>query len=249
MTREQIAAYLERMGYTGTVEPTKDCLNQLMWAHLTHIPFENLDVYEGRIPSLNPDDLHDRIVVRKRGGYCFELNGLFFCLLKALGFDLYATGVRLTWRKPCRQPVLHRGSIVRLEGKHWFCDVGYGGPSPRRLLALEEGVQELDGKFLVQMLENGWWELLRDTDGKWETMMEIDPRPAEEEDFLPRNLYCATAQVEPFRNHRMINLTTETGSLAMTDDVLTIRDNGQVTTIAAANDEERLTLQKQYFGL
>ena len=83
MNDREREAYLSRIGYEGELRTDKKCLEKIMELHLCSIPFENLEVFdEGRIPSLRSEDIYEKIIVRKRGGYCFELNKLFYEFLK-----------------------------------------------------------------------------------------------------------------------------------------------------------------------
>ena len=87
MNDREREAYMNRIGYEGELRTDKKCLEKIMDLHLCSIPFENLEVFdEGRIPSLRSEDIYEKIIVRKRGGYCFDLNKLFYELLKALDF-------------------------------------------------------------------------------------------------------------------------------------------------------------------
>ena len=83
-----IHAYLSRIGYRGTLEPSAATLHALQQAHLLAVPFENLDIHLGRPIVLDQTALFDKIVARRRGGFCYELNGLFAVLLRELGFEV-----------------------------------------------------------------------------------------------------------------------------------------------------------------
>jgi N-hydroxyarylamine O-acetyltransferase len=103
-------AYLERIGYAGSLEANLANLEALAWAHLTSVPFENFDVHLGRAIKLDVDTLTTKIVKRKRGGFCYELNGLFALLLRDLGYrvDLLSarvfrhgkSGQKFDWTRP-----------------------------------------------------------------------------------------------------------------------------------------------------
>ena len=133
-----ISRYLDRLGITAAnLKPTHAFLDELIVAHHFHVPFENLDVYDfHRVPLLGVDNLFDKIVTRHRGGYCFEMNGLFFALLKELGFDIWPCLFRINphgeWG-----PANHRGTIVRIDGQLHYVDVGMGGAMPPFALPLE----------------------------------------------------------------------------------------------------------------
>ena len=115
MNEIERVTYLRRIGYEGKTEVSKECLEALMELHLRNVPFENLESYkEGKVPSLESSDVYEQIVIRKRGGYCFELNKLFYELLKASGFQAIPVGVRILWKKEKLPPMLHRATLVTL---------------------------------------------------------------------------------------------------------------------------------------
>ena len=139
MNTQQVEAYLDRIGYTGSRELTGETLDKLIWAHISTVPFESLDLHEyGIVPSLNEDDLYNKFVVRRRGGYCFEQNTIFGALLRDLGFPVYGVCVRLLGRPGPLRAFSHKGLVVHAEGKDWYCDVGYGGPGPKGVVEMRE---------------------------------------------------------------------------------------------------------------
>src|SRR5919205_541160 len=81
-----VDAYLRRIDYRGPLEPTAETLRQLHVAHLLAVPFENLSIHAGEPVVLEDESLFDKVVARRRGGFCYEVNGLFSALLRALGF-------------------------------------------------------------------------------------------------------------------------------------------------------------------
>src|SRR4051812_21960412 len=90
-----IDAYLARIGYSGSIEPTAETLRALQQAHLLAVPFENLDVYLKRPIILDEERLFAKIVGERRGGFCYELNGLFAALLRSLGFKVELLSARV----------------------------------------------------------------------------------------------------------------------------------------------------------
>ncbi|MDR1572859.1 MAG: arylamine N-acetyltransferase, partial [Clostridiales Family XIII bacterium] len=124
------AAYLARIRATRPARPDREALNALILAHQLAVPFENLDIFAGRPVSLAVGDIADKMIRRRRGGYCFELNAGFYSLLRALGYDAFpiAGGVVLGEGEP--PPPHHRATAVRLDGCLLYCDVGFGGPMP-----------------------------------------------------------------------------------------------------------------------
>ena len=110
-------AYLERIGLARDEDlpATKETLHKLILAHLTHVPFENLDVYEKNLcPDLTVQGLFDKIVTNRRGGYCFEMNGIFYTLLQAVGYTCYPVIGRVLRGRTYNPNPTHRGSLVEL---------------------------------------------------------------------------------------------------------------------------------------
>jgi len=244
-------AYLDRMGYAGPVRPDLETLNGLVRAHLTHVPFENLDVYdaEADIPIDIPS-LFDKIVTRRRGGYCFELNALFYALLKDIGFDCYPVAVRVVWMATRHMPLTHRATIVTIDGKRYFADVGFGGPAPHEALELDSpDIQVSDGQRFIFDKSGGDTVLCRVTGQGTERLLQFSEAPCDPVDFLALNEYQAKSKNSGFRQTRMVNLTTPDGSLALTGNVLRRHQNGEVTETVLKTREELRAALRDCFGL
>lgn len=260
--------YLKRIGMERPKSLSKEYLDELVLAHQCSVVFENLDIYDLHKPiSILPHDIFDKVVVKKRGGYCFELNGIFVLLLQALGYDAYPC--------PCRAlrpginvplPVRHRGNIVRLNGQYLFCDVGYGGPMPPASIYVEEGTRQIvNGEtFWFERKDEFWWVLNRLTKGKVEIgvggntdgndevhevrVMTISIASWEPVDFIPANQYCSEDPDSIFVQKRMLNLRRRDGHIAITANMLTLVKNG-VKESREITDEEAMKLAKDEFGL
>ena len=136
-TPAQIDAYLERLEYGGDCSVNKKTLDELIWLHQLHIPFETLDCHDFDLEiSLDPDVIYDKIINRHRGGHCIEINSSFCRLLNSLGFDARPCLARVLFGNgEFTHPFDHRPTLVTLEGHTYFCDVGIGGPMPSAALA------------------------------------------------------------------------------------------------------------------
>ncbi|KAI8579377.1 hypothetical protein K450DRAFT_242950 [Umbelopsis ramanniana AG] len=137
LTEEQVTEYLKRLQIRSKPSPTLEGLKLLCIQHLKCIPFENFSLHftEQRpsIPSLLQENIFNKIVQRKRGGYCFELNGLFAALLKSLGFSITNGSARVYFESngaPGYTDEQHHIIVVNLDGESWLADVGFGGPGP-----------------------------------------------------------------------------------------------------------------------
>jgi N-hydroxyarylamine O-acetyltransferase len=150
-----VDAYLERIGYEGSREPTFETLSALQRAHMLSVPFENLDIHLGRRLVLDREANFEKIVVRGRGGWCFELNGLFGWLLEQLGFAVTLLGSRVDDSHGAGSDMAHLLLRVDLE-QPWICDVGFGEGvfSPLALAQLGDRViRHLDGLSVVFTLQ------------------------------------------------------------------------------------------------
>ena len=124
-------AYFVRIGYAGPRAPTLETLHAITRAHTSTIPFENLDVLLGLPIDLEVEALFRKLVHARRGGYCFEHNGLLLHVLGALGFDVVPLSARVRLQRPRDfiPPRTHVFLRVEIEGETWLTDVGVGGVS------------------------------------------------------------------------------------------------------------------------
>jgi len=139
-----IDAYCARIGYSGPREPSLAVLQAIVAGHTAAIPFENLDILLKRPIRLDPPALHDKLVRRRRGGYCFEHNLLLLGVLRAFGFHAVGLAARVRWGRPPKTigPRTHMLLRVdRAEGPY-LADVGFGGLTPTAPLALAAGREQ-----------------------------------------------------------------------------------------------------------
>lgn len=246
-----LGAYLARLGLSAPLPVTLDTLDQVLLAHQCRIPFENLQCFdEQREPSLEIPALFDKIIGQGRGGFCFELNALLEGLLQSLGFDAWSVTCRIVRGKDFVPPMLHRGVLVQLDGKRYYCDVGYGGPQPSFAVPLE-GRREKNGEtFWGEAMDNGWYAITRLTSqGQTERVFEFLDQRQPASYFVPYSFYCARHPDSLFAQHRVVNLRTANGSLALMDETLTARDGDSVTEIHADSKQALSDLLLQRFGI
>src|SRR6516162_8977502 len=156
-----VEAYLRRIEYHGPGSPSGQTLRDLHRQHLYTVPFENLDIALGVPIALDPDALFDKIVSRKRGGFCYELNSLFSELLKGLGFrvEMLSARVRSADGRFSRE-FDHMLLKVMLD-ESWIADVGFGDSSLDPVPMWPKAVQPDDAPEFAVLTANGVWNLLR----------------------------------------------------------------------------------------
>ena len=214
LSQDQVQAYLARLELTEPLNTDLESLNKLLFAQLTHIPFDSLDVWgAGLCPSLELTDLYDKIVRRGRGGYCFELNTLFRALLNAVGFDACQVMARILSPDGTPQPPAHNVILCTVEGKRHFLDVGYGGPVPYRALELTEGLQ--DG-FLLSLVD-GVWFVYRQTEAEQRPLTCFRDVPVGVDELIPLNFYISQRPDSHFRHLIHLSKRNADGSIYTMD--------------------------------
>ena len=182
-------AYLDRIGVCDVQPATLEFLDELIYAHQRTVPFDNLDVYEKHlVPSLQVPDLFDKIVVRKRGGYCFELNALFNALLLELGFDSRPCMARVLFRPVPYFHISHRANFVRIDGRDYLADVGFGGPMPSFALPVEDGATRIGRgqAFAMHRYDDYWWDVgYTGGGGQGQRVLRVCVMPVDDPDFVP----------------------------------------------------------------
>jgi N-hydroxyarylamine O-acetyltransferase len=154
----ELQAYLDRIGYAGPVRPDLATLRALHRAHLQAIPYENLDVQLGRPLTPDPAAAYDKIVRRRRGGWCYEMNGLFGWALDQVGFSVMRmAGAAMREVRGDSAIGNHLVLHVEIDGKPWIADVGFGDGIPEPF-PLKASALSCDGfDFRLEAMDEGWW--------------------------------------------------------------------------------------------
>src|SRR5512139_740329 len=190
--------YLDRIKYSRPVSPDVQTLHGLQRAHLQHIPFENLDIGLKRPIQLEEDALWDKIVIQGRGGFCYELNGLFARLLQETGFDVTYLNARVyNGQGELGIDFDHLALLVRVPGQdeRWLADVGFGDSFNEPLSLDGPEVQEQGLRaYRVERLQDGYAIWQRNYDGSWERHYFFDLQPYEfPEEYLSACHYHQTS--------------------------------------------------------
>jgi len=248
-----VSVYLKRIGLSAAPAVSIDGLNALIWAHQTHVPFEDLNTSWLRLPvSLEIPALYDKVVLRRRGGYCYELNALFTRLLLDLGFDARSVFCRVVRGRDFLPPCAHRAVVVALGQELYFCDVGFGGPMPAGALQVADGAgRDVHGEFFcVDRFDDYWWTVSRDTSaGVREAVLQFNTFPQTPQEFIAANMKSALDPESIFVKQLLVNLRTEDGVLSITDDAFTVRRGGKAQTRRIADAADLRRLLRDDFGI
>jgi len=246
-----IGMALERIGLDpkGDYSPSVENLRKLMWAHITHVPYENLDIYDykRRIDFALPH-LFEKFVINRRGGYCYEINGFFMGILEALGYDCYPLSGRLLFGKEVAGMMGHRTTIVTIGSEQYLCDVGYGAGCAEGPVSLNEpGIQDIMGyKFSIRHHDGDFYgdmTLVKHLeDGTESDFYTVYKRPHTLLDFIGPNYYTSTSPDSPFLKKRIVRLRTETGSIVIDDKTFRRKVGKEVY-------EEEITTNKRLYEI
>lgn len=250
---DQLQAYLHRIHHRPAGAADGATLAAVAGAHARAIPFENLDAFIGRRVSLDPAVVFDKLVQRGRGGWCFEQNLLLGNALRALGFDVTDLAGRVLWGRgvDAVTPRTHRALLVRIAGRQWLADVGFGGQSICGALDLDQaGLQQVgNDRFRLESLGDEQLLSVQIRD-QWLPMYRFDRQPQWPVDFEAANFQLCVDPASHFTRSLSLSLASEGGRHALRDLELAFHDRSGSTTRRALRDaDELLAVMREVFGL
>ncbi|MDH5579960.1 MAG: arylamine N-acetyltransferase [Betaproteobacteria bacterium] len=240
-----IESYLKRIGYAGRVEATHEALTSLHLAHMQTIPFENIDI-PLRVPiTLDFEKIFEKIVGRNRGGFCYELNGLFGWLLNEIGFEVEMLSARVFRGDGQLSPEFSH-MLLRVNKDH-IADVGFGDSFTRPLMFDEiEQKQETGGYRLTQ--EGGTWQMERRLDGSWmpQYLFTVERRGFDEFEEMCR--FQQTSPESVFTRKVVCSKATPAGRLTFANGRFITTNTGLKTESGIESAAELKSLLFTHFG-
>jgi N-hydroxyarylamine O-acetyltransferase len=247
-------AYCARVGYDGPRTATLSTLHAITAAHTRAIPFENLDVLLNRGIDIDPAAIFDKLVVRRRGGYCFEQNGLLLAVLEAFGFQVVPISARVRWQRPrdFTPPRTHVFLRVELDGESWLTDVGVGGMSLTAALRLEADLEQATPHEPRRLIREGarWFHQAWLGDA-WYDVCEFTLEEMPVIDRVLGNWYTSAHPQSHFRSRLWVAVAGPDGERrTLLNRVLTMRlRTGGVETRTIGSPAELLEVLATQFGL
>jgi len=249
-----IQTYLARIQYFRPVKPDAQTLQGLHLAHMQNVPFENLDIGLKRPILLTEEALWNKIVAKKRGGFCYELNGLFAWLLKEIGFDVTYLNARVYNQEgELGIDFDHLALLVNApnETTRWLADVGFGDSFNLPLNFEERGEQVQDLRsYRLEHTTDGYTTWQKNYDGSWERQYFFDLQPRKfPSQYESACSYHQNSPESSFTHGSIISRATPDGRVSLEAGRLIITKNSKRSARPLANEEEYQALLKEYFGV
>jgi len=242
-----VSAYLKRIGYTGSQEPSSETLRALHRAHMLTVPFENLDIHFGRPIVCDSSCFLHKIIEEHRGGFCYELNGAFAELLRTLGFEVTLLSARVTRDGGTESPEFaHLALRVEIPGHQeegpWLGDVGFGD-SFVEPLRLKPGIEQSHIGRLYRLSETGdrfaMEVLLLEAGAAWKKQYTFALKPRHLEEFKDMCAYQQTSPESHFTRQRICSRATPRGRVTLSDLKL-------IETTGGHREERNLTSDAEW---
>lgn len=223
------SAYLKRINYEGDLSISLGLLKKLQYLHLLHIPFENLDIHQGL--EIKMENAFSKLVEKGRGGFCYELNGAFFTLLKHMGFQVKLISGRVANQdQGFGQEFDHMAILAEIDGNRYLVDVGFGDFSAEPLeVTLNTLQHDRYGDFQIEMFDNTYLivkKLVNDVLVPRYIFTEIARAP---EDFTEMCIYHQKSENSSFTRKKICSIATENGRITLSGERLKITE-GQLLT-------------------
>ena len=256
-----IQEYLQRIHYHGSLEPTLQTLQALHEAHMFSVPFENLSIHYGQPIILQEDLLFNKIVRRHRGGFCYELNGLFAWLLTQLDFHVTLLSAEVAGDDGTFSPPYDHLTLLvsDVSGADWLADVGFGDSFLRPLRFAADAEQEGGDGHVYRLYKDDkerdeenfypYWIMQQFSDGIWRPQYRFTLQPHALADFTERCIYQQTSPESHFTQKRICSLATSTGRITLSDLRLITTVHGEREERELSGEDECVRVLADRFGV
>ncbi|HEY4323775.1 MAG TPA: arylamine N-acetyltransferase [Mucilaginibacter sp.] len=243
-----LQSYLDRIHFIGAVDSSVECISKIMQCQLFSVPFENLDVQAGKPISLAGDDIVDKIIGCDRGGYCYEVNGLFALTLQKIGIPYIFIAAR-PLITPFENPRTHMAIIATIEKEEYLVDLGFGGDGIRAPVKLSQPgsmskqgsetfslIKTADNEYLLKSLNNNEWRYL----------YSFNLHPQKWIDFKPANYFNSTHADSFFVQNLLVVLQNPLGKKILFRNSLKSIVNGLVKNYSIEESTYDKVLAKEF---
>ena len=243
-----VREYLGRLGAEPDhIEPIPEVLRYLQRRHLMTVPYENLNIHWKKPIVLDVRKFHEKIVVNRRGGFCYELNGLFNELLRSLGFETRLISARVFNGTAHGREYDHAAIIVRIDEDEFLTDVGFGDFSTEPLVySLGAEQEDPAGVFVIRRFDEEYLEVAKRDGGEWKSEYIFKDVPRELSEFAEM---CDFQQYSPeshFTKGKLCSILTENGRKTLTDRKFIVTADGGKTEIEVGDGEFDQVLAREF---
>lgn len=252
MNATQQQQYLNRIDYRGSLAPTLPVLQALQRHHLFAVPFENLDIHLGREITLDIALIFQKIVGQRRGGFCYELNGLFYELLTSLGFQVKrVSSIVMTEQGEWTPEYDHLSLIVSLPEGEFLSDVGFGRFSFLPIQLVHGSVHEdQEGRLWVGEGPANRWMISRWEGTDWKPEFAFSPHAKDFSQFAGRCVYQQKNPASLFLKQRLVTMPGEQGRYTLTDTNFKLtRGSMNLEEAVVEGEEDFQEKLARYFGI
>jgi N-hydroxyarylamine O-acetyltransferase len=245
-----VAAYLERIDYSGPLTPSPETLRNLHRAHLFTVPFENLDISSGRKVLLDEDALVRKVVEKRRGGFCYELNGAFAALLRRLGFRVTLLSARVARNDGGMSSEFDHLTLRVDLDEPWLADVGFGDSFLEPLM-LKPSIEQQQGDRKFRIVENDAGLTLQRAErvGNWKPEYSFDLRPRRLHEFVPMCDYHQTSPESHFTQKRLCTMATLDGRITLSETRFIVTRSGIREEAVVESEAEWKAILREQFGV
>lgn len=246
-----IEKYLRRINYRGETNPTLEVLTALQKTHLLNVPFENLDIHYKKPIILDSSSFFDKVVLKYRGGFCYELNGLFYTLLTELGFNAKIISARVHTTENEYSPEYdHLAILVKIGEKEYVADVGFGEFAFAPLEINTNNIQQDQrGNFIVEKYEEDYYRVSKEENMNRTPEYIFTSEERQLKEFEAMCYYHQTSPQSHFTQKRLITIPTENGRITISGNRIKIVENGLVLLEETLDADGFKNNLKKYFDI
>jgi N-hydroxyarylamine O-acetyltransferase len=243
--------YLRRIKIENEIAPTLESLKLLQRRHLLHVPFENLDIHWARPIDLDRERFYEKIVGEKRGGFCYELNGLFCELLSEIGFPSVMVSAKVSLgRGKFGAEFDHMAILTRIDEKEYLVDVGFGDFIDEPLeFVLDVEQTDRNGVYTVRRYDENYYEVAKKDGEEWKSEYIFTTTPRRLDEFSDMCRYQQTSPESHFTKGKVCSLMTDGGRKTLTDKKFIETVNGRKNEIDVNSEEEFNRILAQHFQI
>lgn len=243
--------YLRRIGMEEKdIEPTLENLKKLQKKHLLNVPFENLDIDWKRPILLDENNFYQKIVNEKRGGFCYELNGLFNELLKAIGYKTKIISARVSDGKDFGAEYDHLAILTEIDGKEYLSDVGFGDFTAEPLkFVLDEEQTDATGIFKIRKHGEDYFEVVKKDGDEWKSEHIFKDLARDLSEFAGMCEFHQTSPESHFTRGKVCSIMTENGRKTLTDKKFIATVNGEKRATEINSEDEFFEILDREFKI